>query len=221
MTTKLPIDITLGQIAELRVEQSRPLVVCDVDEVVVHFIAGFERYLHRNNLWLDPASFALNGNVKYNNTDEPVPIEELKKHFSAFFDEEIHRLDPIDGAAAALANLSQDAQVLMLTNLPDVYREARMDNLARHDMPYPVITNQGPKGPAVQALKAKHDAPAVFIDDIPNYLISVRDCCPDVQLIHFVQDNRFARHLPNLDYISLRTDNWRATYSHIRTVLTL
>ncbi|MGI9462660.1 MAG: hypothetical protein ACR2OM_01895 [Aestuariivirgaceae bacterium] len=221
MTTESAFDITLGQIEDLRLDRSKPLVICDVDEVVVHFIAGLERYLHRNELWLDPASFGLNGNVKYNGTDVAVAADDLQGHFAAFFNDEIHQLDPIEGAASALSDLSEHANVLMLTNLPDKYRDARMKNLAEHNMPYPVVTNQGPKGPAVHALKTRYDSPAVFIDDIPNYLNSVSESCPDVHLIHFMQDDRFGRHLPELDYVSLRTDNWPATHSHIRSLLTL
>ncbi len=215
MTNCTPAEPTQLQIAELRLDRAKPLIICDVDEVVVHFIAGLERYLQRNDLWLDPASFALNGNIKHNRSGAPVTTDELRGHFTAFFDQEIHRLDPIDGAATSLSAMAGRASIVMLTNLPDRYRTARMENLARHGMPYPVITNQGPKGPAVRAITSGHDAPIVFIDDIPNYLRSVHDHCPQVHLVHFMQDKRFGRHSPKLDYVSLRADNWTAAHSHI------
>ncbi len=221
MTTCAPHDSTLAQIGELELDDTRPMVICDVDEVVLHFIAGFESYLHRNDLWLDPASFALNGNVKRKSGNRPLDTEELGTHIAGFFEQEAHRLDAIEGAASALAALANSADVLMLTNLPDQYRDARIDNLTGHGMPYPVIANQGPKGPAVREISRNSRQPVVFVDDIPNYLRSVADYCPDVHLIHFMQDERFGRHVPPLDYVSLRADNWAATHDHICKLLAL
>ena len=219
MTTCKPLESTLEQICELQLDRSKPLVICDVDEVVLHFIEGFERYLGRNDLWLDPASFALNGNVKYKESGKSVGNEELRQHFADFFDQEAHRLDAIEGAARALASLAGDTNVLMLTNLPEQYRPARIANLDDHGMPYPVIANQGPKGPAVKTISQGHQQPIVFVDDIPNYLRSVGDYCPDVHLVHFMQDERFGRHVPPLDYVSLRADNWADTHAHIDALL--
>jgi hypothetical protein len=219
MTTSKALDSTIRQISELQLDSSKPIVICDVDEVVLHFIAGFERYLHRNDLWLDPASFALNGNIKYKKTDNPVGNEDLSQHFADFFDQEAHRLDAIEGAANALSNLANDANVLMLTNLHEQYRSARISNLTDHGMPYPVIANQGPKGPAVKTIAEGHKQPIVFVDDIPNYLRSVADYCPDVHLVHFMQDERFGRHIPPLDYGTLRADNWADTHAHIGELL--
>ena len=50
---------TERQIEALTLDPLRPLIVCDVDEVILHFLRGFEAYLNDNGLWLDPASFAL------------------------------------------------------------------------------------------------------------------------------------------------------------------
>ena len=142
--------------------------------------------------------------MKYRETAQPVDDHSLRQHFADFFDQEAHQLEPIDGAAAALADLAQVANVLMLTNLSEQYRQARIQNLLDHGMPYPVVSNQGPKGPAVEAITAGHDQPIIFIDDIPNYLRSVSDTCPKVTLVHFMQDDRFGRHIPLLDFVSLR-----------------
>ena len=44
---------TLAQIANLQLRSNRPLVICDVDEVVVHFTRDFEDFLDGLGLWLD------------------------------------------------------------------------------------------------------------------------------------------------------------------------
>jgi hypothetical protein len=45
---------TREQILQLELDPQRPLLLCDVDEVVVHFLRGLENWLDRNGLWLDP-----------------------------------------------------------------------------------------------------------------------------------------------------------------------
>ena len=140
---------TRRQIAELSIAADKPLIICDVDEVVLHFLRGLEEHLAENGLWLDPASFSLNGNIKYANTDDPLPGHEIGALLEAFFEASVGSLDPIDGAAEALDRFNGDASVIMLTNMPHQHRAARIRNLNDHAMPYPVISNSGRKGPAV------------------------------------------------------------------------
>lgn len=193
----------------------RPLLICDVDEVVVHFLKGLEAYLDQQGLWLDPASFALNGNIRYRDGNAPLPGHELGRLLMDFFAARTRHLEAIDGAAAALAAISQHADIVMLTNLPDEFRADRIANLAAHGIAFPVVTNEGPKGPAVSAIAAGRRAPVVFIDDNHGYLASARDHSPEVHLVHFLQDHRFGRHVEHFDYMSLRTDNWQEAEAHV------
>jgi hypothetical protein len=80
-------DITLGQLEGLTFT-GRPLVICDVDEVIVHFTRDFERLLAQENLWLDTASFALNGNVRCRDTGEPAGNHQVGELITRFFDEQ-------------------------------------------------------------------------------------------------------------------------------------
>lgn len=193
----------------------RPLLICDVDEVVVHFLKGLEAYLDQQGLWLDPASFALNGNIRYRDGNAPLPGHELGRLLMDFFAARTRHLEAIDGAAAALAAISEHADIVMLTNLPDEFRADRIANLAAHGIAFPVVTNEGPKGPAVSAIAAGRRAPVVFIDDNHGYLASARDHSPEVHLVHFLQDHRFGRHVEHFDYMSLRTDNWQEAEAHV------
>ncbi len=102
----------------------------------------------------------------------------------------------------------------MLTNLPHAAAEDRRSNLKGHGLSFPVVTNSGPKGPAVKALAGLAQGPAVFIDDSPGFLASAREHAPDVHLIHFLHDDRFARHIEPLDYVSLRTHSWAEVKPH-------
>ena len=204
------------QIRACGVAPDRPLVVCDVDEVVMHFLSAFEAFLGDNGLWLDPASFALNGNVRRREGNEPVPKEELGELITRFFRERARKLEPIEGAHIALSSLAHSSQVVLLSNIPAAFRDDRLANLAAHGFDFPLVVNQGPKGPAVRAMIERHSETVVFIDDVPGYVTSVAEHCPAVNLVHFLQDQRFARHVGALECAAFRTDNWREAHDHIR-----
>ena len=207
------------QIRALGIAPDRPLVVCDVDEVVVHFLRGFEAFLADNGLWLDPASFALAGNVRALDGNEPVPKEELAELIDRFFTERARKLEPIEGAHQALSSLARRAQVVLLSNIPAAFRDDRLANLAEHGFDFPLVVNQGPKGPAVRTMIEKHAGTVVFIDDVPGYVTSVAEHCPNVHLVHFMQDMRFSRHVAPLECGCFRTDNWREAHDYIAGLL--
>lgn len=218
MTATAIDEATKAQIAQLDLDPARPLLLCDVDEVVVHFLRGLEGWLDRNGLWLDPASFALNGNIRRKSDNEPLPGEQIGPTLMSFFEAETARLDVIEGAVEALEDLGSGADIIMLTNLPAQFREARIANLRAHGIHHPVVTNSGPKGPAIAALAASHTAPVVFIDDNNGYLKSAADHVPHTHLVHFMQDERFGRHVQREEHIHHRTDNWPDAHRHIGTV---
>lgn len=211
---------TREQILRLNLDPQRPLLLCDVDEVVVHFLRGLEGWLDRNGLWLDPASFALNGNIRHKSDNQPLAEDKIGPALMSFFEEETERLEMIDGAASALDTLSTQGDVVMLTNLPSRFRDARIANLRSHGIAFPVVTNSGPKGPAIAALAASHAAPVVFIDDNNGYLKSAAEHVPHTNIVHFMQDERFGRHVPHEDHVHHRTDNWPDAHAHIEAVFT-
>ena len=53
---------TRRQIDELEITQG-PLILCDVDEVALHFVAPFEAHLRRNGFELIARSYGLTGNI--------------------------------------------------------------------------------------------------------------------------------------------------------------
>ncbi len=207
-------DITIAQI-EMLSFTGRPLVICDVDEVIVHFTRDFERYIARDGLFLDTSSFALNGNIRHRETNAPAPNERVADLIASFFEERTRHLEPIDGAIDALLHIGETADVVLLTNLPHTAGDHRRENLKGHGLDFPVVTNSGPKGPAIRDLAARARQPAVFIDDSPAFIASAYDHAPEVHLIHFLHDDRFARHIEPLDYVSLRTDSWDEARPHI------
>jgi FMN phosphatase YigB (HAD superfamily) len=208
-------DITRLQIEALDIKPNRPLVICDVDEVVVHFTRDFETYLGQYDMWLETTAFALNGMIMSRATGKPILSHDVGPLIEQFFADRTLHLEPIDGAVEALLDIARHAEIVMLTNLPHTSAEHRRQNLKQHGLSFPVVTNSGPKGPAVSLLAAKSPHAAVFIDDSPSFITSARDHASHVHLIHFMHDGRFSRHVKPLEFVSLRTDNWAEAGSHI------
>ncbi len=211
-------DITRQQLATLSFT-GRPLVICDVDEVIVHFTRDFETYISRHGLWLDCSSFALNGNIRHTTGGSAASEALVGQLIADFFEQRTRYLEPIDGAVDALLHIADTADVVLLTNLPHSAGDDRRLNLAGHGLNFPVVTNSGPKGPAINDLATRTAQPTVFIDDSPSFIASAYDHAPNVHLVHFLHDERFARHLEPLDYVSLRTGSWTEARPHIMELI--
>jgi hypothetical protein len=200
-------DQVQEQIARLEIRPGQPLIVTDADEVLFAFMAGLETYLIGEGLTFDFSSFAISGNVRTSD-GEALEREAVRAHLGTFFERHTEELDPVDHAAETLAELSERAQIIVLSNLPLPQREARERALRRHGMDYPLIANEGLKGPAVRHLHELAAAPAIFIDDIPHNHSSVREHAPEVQRLHFVADPRLARLIPRAEDSHHRADTW-------------
>jgi hypothetical protein len=224
MSTKIPDPTELPapvaeQLATLTLTHGKPLVIVDADEVLFYFMRGLERFLESRDLYFDWASYALHGNIRQRRDDTPVAAEILHPLLQRFFAEATEELEPVDGAAQALAELSRTSQVVVLSNVPMPARNARIRALARHGMAFPLIANTGPKGPAVVAMLKQTMGSAVFIDDIPHNHKSVAEMAPSVHRLHYIADTRLAALLGPAPDCHHRADTWRDMLTHIQTLL--
>ncbi len=207
-------ETTINQIAGLQLRSNRPLVICDVDEVVVHFTRDFEDYLAGQDLELDTSRMLFSSNIRRRKNLATLNPEDSEKAVVQFFAERTLAMKTIDGAVEALLNIEKSADVIMLTNLPHEAGDDRRANLAGHGLNFPVVTNSGPKGPAIRKITSQIKAPVVFIDDSPGFITSAFEHAPDVHLIHFLHDERYARLVPPLNFVSLRTHTCDAVHPH-------
>lgn len=212
-------DFTRAQLEQLKLDRDEPLVICDVDEVVVHFTAPFEAFLSEHGLYLDTGSFALSGNIRNRKTAASAPPQTVSELIDAFFSAQTEHLPAIEGATASLQEIAKCANVVMLTNLPHHAREKRIANLRKHGLDFPCVTNSGPKGPAISHLARNTTKPVVFVDDSPGFIASSREHAPHVHLVHFLHDQRFARHHKPFPFVSLTTGAWAEALPHIRSLI--
>ena len=192
---------------------TRPLVVTDCDEVLLHMVRHFRDWLGAEH----GIEFLLQGNpfaqsVRRMNGGEPVEEAELWRLLTLFFDTEMGRQTEIEGAAAAMRDLQREADVVVLTNLVDRFGEARRNQLREHGIDVQVVTNQGPKGEALRRIVESY-APtrAVFIDDLAQHHASAADSLPDVSRLHFCGEPAIAPHVPcalAAGHAHARIDTW-------------
>lgn len=211
----------LDQIADLP-RSGRPVVICDVDEVILHLIRPLERFMSSAGLFFRSASYRLTGNIARKDTGEPLNAADARRLIETFFDAECHNQELVEGADSALERVSSHADVVLLTNLPGSHNKpVREKLLNRLGIPYPLLVNSGPKGGAVAALAAGRPEPVVFIDDSPTNHASVHASLPSATLIQFIADSRFRGALTIEPHISLLTGDWHQTAAFIEDILTV
>jgi hypothetical protein len=175
---------------------NRPLVVCDIDEVVLEFISPFTTFLRANNYDLLPRSFRLHGNiVSLSDGTEPsdAVIAEFQESF--FGTQDLWQM-PAPGAVETLAALSTDADIVFLTAMPPRHQPVRRALLDRFGLDFPMVATEQPKGPVVAQLHRNRTLPVVFIDDIARNLHSVREQVPECLLITMMANADFRAFAP-------------------------
>lgn len=217
-----PTPVLPGVLAQIQSlpTSKRPLIICDVDEVILHMILHLEDYLTAQDFIFLNHEYRLTGNIAAKDTKIPLPAQQVRNHLTRFFDEESHRQTMVPEADNALQSLSDDWDIVLLTNLPGHHNKSTRETLlAGMNIPYPVVTNSGPKGGAVAALSAERSNPVVFIDDSPTNHTSVQASLPSSTQIQFIADQRFLNSVVPENHIDLLTGDWQETAAFIGTVL--
>jgi hypothetical protein len=209
----------LAQIKQLPVS-NRPLIICDVDEVILHMITHLEEYLHGNGMQFLNHNYRLTGNIASKDSGEPVPADQVRSLLMTFFDDISHQQEMVPDANTMLEALSVQWDIVLLTNLPGGHNKPARETLLRSmGIPYPVLTNSGPKGGAVAALAGGRPQPVVFIDDSPANHRSVQASLPSSVQIQFIADPRFLQSTEPEIHIDLLTGDWRETFRFIKAIL--
>ena len=202
-----PKTATAPLLSDLGLTGDRPLVMVDVDEVLGFFMQGFGAFLESRGYEFRVERFALFQNIWRPGAPEHLPLTEGRLLFDDFFATGCGEMEPVPGAAEALARLSRSAEVLILTNAPEPARALRAAWLARHGLPTALVLNTGPKGPVGAALAAQTPHPTAFVDDLIPNLDSVFDCSPMTATFQHVADETLRPLAPRSDRHP-RIDDW-------------
>jgi phosphoglycolate phosphatase-like HAD superfamily hydrolase len=188
---------------------TRPLLITDCDEVLLHMVSHFGEWLgdeHRISFDLESGTFA---DALTNAHGAVLPADQVWRLLDQFFREQIHRQTLVPGAVEALGRIGEQADIVVLTNLPHEAHGWRVEQLAGHGIRHEVVCNQGGKGDPVQLLWQRHERPrTVFVDDLPVHHASVAKHAPQVQRLHMIAEPRLARAIPPAEHAHARIDDW-------------
>jgi hypothetical protein len=199
---------------------SRPLLISDCDEVLLHMVAHFADWLegaHDVRFDIESGNFA----SALTRGGEPVAADEVWPLLTEFFRGEMHRQTLVPGALEALGRIGEVADIVILTNLGDEAHPWRVAQLASHGIAHEVVCNQGGKGVPARAIIERLGAgTTVFVDDLPVHHASVAKHAPEVWRLHMVAEPRLAPAVPPAPHAHARIDDWPAATDWIIDRLT-
>lgn len=190
---------------------SRPLLICDCDEVLLHFLPHFAEWLDEKTdmtFSLDSDSFT---DALRHKDGRTVKEERAWALLDVFFDSQMHRQNVVPGAAEALRTIGEVADIVVLTNIGDQYEAGRVAQLESFDIRHRVLCNRGGKGrPVRELLDEMRPSVTVFVDDLAVHHESVANHAPVVWRLHMIAEPRVARRTPPAPHANARIDDWAA-----------
>jgi len=189
---------------------SRPLLITDCDEVLLHMVRHFGAWLDEaHGIDFRPEGGAFDNAMTRRQTGTRVPTREVWPLLDDFFRGEMDRQTLAPGAAEALERIGEVADIVILTNLQDWCHPGRVAQLEAHGIRHRVVCNQGGKGAPVARLAAEHGSSVtVFVDDLETHHSSVAEHAPDVFRLHMIAEPSIAPTIPAARHAHVRIDEW-------------
>lgn len=204
---------------------TRPLIITDCDEVLLHMIGPYRAWLAETQ----GVTFAMAGQdfaraMRWSDTGELVEPDEIWRLLNLFFATAMDRQYPIAGAVAAMHALGEVADVVVLTNVGEEHQLRRTAQLRDHGLDLKVYTNLGPKGPALRRILDEYrPSRAAFIDDIAHHHNSVADLAPEVFRLHLCGEPELAPQIAcahTAGHAHARIDTWDHALPWLRARIT-
>ncbi len=208
----------MEELTAAKIQRGRPLIAVDADEVLVHFASHFGEYCEDRGNTFALTEYSLNTALR-GPDGAALTREQIMPLIWGFIDEQTRWQRVIQGAAAALASLARDAQIVVLTNAPSKVRAERIANLSDHGMNFPVVMNEGGKGRALKWLQDQADAPVAFVDDSPSQIGSAAKHAPDVARFHLVGCEMLKPIVAKADDATHHPHDWTEAEAEIRAHL--
>lgn len=195
----------------------RPLIVCDVDDVVLQFATPFQAFLETRGHRLLPRSFKLTGNIVNGSDESVIEAPAVKALIDDFFLEQERWQTPFADAVDSLHALGAHADLVFLTAMPPRHAEVRRRLLDQLMLAFPMIATEDAKGPMVAALHAARPLPVAFVDDMVHNLHSVGEHVPDCLLVYLPPPIEIFRFAPDPQETVRRVENWPEAATLIRS----
>jgi hypothetical protein len=189
---------------------SRPLLITDCDEVLLHMVTHFAEWLDEaHDIRFDLAAPGFHEALTEKATGAPVGMERVWPLLDGFFVTEMHRQNVVPGAVEALSRIGEVADIVVLTNLGDEHQAGRVRQLEAFDIRHRVLCNRGGKGrPVTELIEELRPSATVFVDDLAVHHESVAKHAPQVWRLHMIAEPRVAAHMAHAPHAHARIDGW-------------
>lgn len=196
---------------------TRPLLITDCDEVLLHMVRHFSDWLKQEHgILFRPEDGDMAGALKFAGSGERVPTDRVWELLWGFFATEMHRQTLVPGALEALGTIGEKADIVILTNIGDDGREGRVAQLAAHGIHHEVVCNRGGKGEPLRRIVERYGANRhLFIDDLAVHHASVARHSPGTHRLHMVAEPGLAAATRTAEHAHARIDEWPAATSWI------
>ena len=201
-TTYPDIDISL-------LNNNKPLLVCDADEVIFDFMTSFESYLNRQNLFFSWSSYALEGNILDKNKKE-IHKDFIKEIINDFFKSNTATMNLMNGAKKSIKKLSSTFNIIVLSNIPYDFYDARLKALKKNNLNFPFYANKGPKGIAMKKIALEFKNNIWFIDDSPFQIKSVQLAEKRIKTILFVGNSKLEKLIKHRKHWDFFSNKWKS-----------
>lgn len=212
-------DFIKQQIHDITIDPTRPMLVCDADEVLVHFALPLGEYFSEHGFHLSLDSYDIFNNVRHQETQEPIEKRLALKFIDQFFEERVETCPPVSHAAETLQHLSDHAQIIIYSNVPLHAKQRRQASLKEHGIDFPFISGKGLKGPTMTLLTEGLMAPCVFVDDLPHNIDSVKHHANHIECVHMVAEPQLQKIVPRPKFDHHRIDCWLEAKAPIKELL--
>ncbi|MFD1743866.1 hypothetical protein ACFSE1_00155 [Rhizobium helianthi] len=193
----------------------RPLLVCDVDDVVLEFLLPFEGYLTSLGHRLVQRSYRLHGNILSTLDDRPLADDVVSQLILDFFAAQETWQTPFGDAVHTLKRLGEQADIVFLTAMPPRFTEIRRRLLDSLDLTFPLLATERPKGPVIRSMHGDRQLPVAFIDDMVHNHHSVAEHVPECLLVHLMPQTEMHKHAPKPGPNVLQASDWRDVERHL------
>ncbi len=201
---------TLSELRAAGIKPGRPVIAVDVDDTLVWFVDHLARWMAGQGFVMRLNSYQLEGSMFKEGSDIPLPFEDCIALINGFFRAETQAQQAIPGAVDAIADLSEMAQIVILTNVPRHSKDGRRANLDALGFAQPLVINSGGKGKALAWLAATAQAPVALVDDSTGQMESARKHVPDSVRLHFAGSEHIARLFPDCAHATEQVHDWSA-----------
>ena len=199
---------------------SRPLLITDCDEVLLHMVSHFAEWLDEaHDLAFDLKAPGFRDAIKTRD-GAAFAAEKVWPLLDGFFTSEMHRQNIVPGAAEALARIGEKADIVILTNIGDEYEAGRVEQLERFEIRHRVLCNRGGKGPP---MCSRHTWGAILapvcVDALAVHNETGAQHAPQWWRLNMIAKPLLAAHTPPAGHAHARIDSWEAAVGWVEARL--